>query len=89
MSRAGKGAYTHAYFINQNKQQAQAISILEQTINEFPDHLSSVFLLGNIFLENGNKGKAIDLYNSILPYHTEDAQAQHQIKSEIERIRVL
>nr|MBD3622439.1 ammonia-forming cytochrome c nitrite reductase subunit c552 [Sunxiuqinia sp.] len=87
--REPKFAYTHAYFLNQNKQQAQAISILEQTIKAFPDHLSSVFLLGNIFLESGNKGKAMDLYNSTLPYLTEDAQAQHQIRSEIERIRVL
>ena len=56
-----KFAYTYAYFLLQNRKKTEALELLEKTIKKFPDHLSSVFLLGNIYLENGNKGKAIEL----------------------------
>lgn len=82
-----KFAYTYAFFLNQNKQQAKAISVLEKTIKESPDHLQSIFLLGNILLERGNKGKVLELYTNILKNIQNNQQAQYQIQSEIERIR--
>ncbi|MCX6327858.1 MAG: ammonia-forming cytochrome c nitrite reductase subunit c552 [Bacteroidia bacterium] len=84
-----KFAYTYAYFLNQNKKQSEAITLLEKTIKKFPDYLSSIFLLGNIYLENGNKTKAIELYTKSMEKIRENQQAIYQLQSEIERIRAL
>lgn len=82
-----KFAYTYAYFLNQNKRQAEAMNQLEKTIREFPGHLSSVFLLGNIYLQSGNKGKTIDLYKQTMSALEEDQQARFQLQNEIARIQ--
>lgn len=84
-----KFAYTYAYFLNENRKQAEATDQLEKTIQKFPDHLSSVFLLGNIYLESGDKGKALHLYKSTLNILGNNPQACSQLRHEIERIRRL
>ncbi|MGQ7869368.1 ammonia-forming cytochrome c nitrite reductase subunit c552 [Sunxiuqinia sp. sy24] len=84
-----KLSYTHAYFLNQNKQRKKAVELLEKTIKAFPDHLSSVFLLGNIYLEGGNKGKVIDLYVNASRHLQNNPQAQYQLQNEIERVKAL
>jgi len=81
-----KFAYTYAYFLNQNKQQKAAISQLEKTIKKFPNHLQSVFLLGSIYLDHGNKGKVLDLYNRTISLLEDNPQARYQLEAEIERI---
>lgn len=82
-----KFAYTYAYFLNQNKKQTLAILQLEKILKKFPDHLSSIFLLGNIYLENGNKGKALNIYNDALKRLNENAQAKYELSNEIERLK--
>jgi cytochrome c-type biogenesis protein CcmH/NrfG len=84
-----KYAFTHAYFLNGNQQKKEALALLERTVKKFPDHLSSVFLLGSIYLEGGNKGKAIDLYYLTLNLTKENQEAQAQLMSEIARIKSL
>ncbi len=84
-----KFAYTYAYFLNQNKQAAAAISQLEKTIKKFPDHLQSVFLLGNIYVEKGQKGKAIELYKKTIGYVSTNTQARNQLEAEIERMKAI
>jgi tetratricopeptide (TPR) repeat protein len=84
-----KFAYTYAYFLLQNMKKPEAIPLLEKTIKKFPDHLSSVFLLGNIYLENGNKGKTIELFTKTLNSVRQNVQQSDQIQSEIERIKKL
>ncbi len=84
-----KFAYAYAYFLLQNRKKTETIALLEKTIKKFPDHLSSVFLLGNIYLENGNMGKAIELYTKTLNSVRQNEQLMDQIQSEIERIEKL
>jgi tetratricopeptide (TPR) repeat protein len=84
-----KFAYTYAYFLHENKKQVEATAQLEKTIQKFPDHLSSVFLLGSIYLESGNKGKAIHLYEATLKILQNNPQACSQLQHEIDRIRPL
>jgi predicted Zn-dependent protease len=84
-----KFAYTYAYFLNQNKLQSEAIAQLERTIKSFPDHISSIFLLGSIYLEGGNKGKAIELYTKSLDKAGENQQAKYQLRNEIDRLKSL
>ncbi len=83
-----KFAYTYAYFLNQNQQQAKAIAELEKTVRKFPDHLSSAFLLGNLYLETGNKNKALGVYTKTLQ-KTNDQQTRLQLQNEIVRIKSL
>jgi len=84
-----KFAYTYAYFLYQNKKQSEAIAQLEKTIKRFPDHLSSISLLGSIYLENGNKAKTIDLYTKSLKAFDNNTQAKLQLQAEIERIKAM
>lgn len=84
-----KFAYTYAYFLNQNKKQSEAIKVLEVTLKENPDHLATIFLLGNIYLESGNKGKVIDLYQKSINRLPGNDQGRYQLQSEIERIKLL
>lgn len=82
-----KFAYTYAYFLNQNKQQSAAIKVLEKTIFLFPEHLSSVFLLGSIYAENKNTDKALSLYLKTKGKVTGDQQALMQLQNEISRLQ--
>ncbi|MGQ8336133.1 ammonia-forming cytochrome c nitrite reductase subunit c552 [Sunxiuqinia sp. A32] len=82
-----KFAYTHAYFLNQNKQQEKAIEILDSTIQKNPDHLASIFLLGNIYLESGNKGKTLQLYENSLKNIGNNQQATFQLQQAIAQIK--
>lgn len=84
-----KFAYTHAYFLNQDKQKAAAISQLEKTVKAFPGHLSSVFLLGSIYIENGNKSKAIELYSRTMNQTGDNLQVKEQLRNEIERVKAM
>lgn len=84
-----KFAYTYAYFLNQNKEQAKAIALLQKMNKNFPDHLSSVFLLGNIFLESGNKGKALELYQNTMKLLNQNPEARYQLQGEIDRIKAM
>ena len=78
----------HIFYFRTGKK-TEALALLEKTIKKFPDHLSSLFLLGNIYLENGNKGKAIELYTKTLNSVRQNEQLMGQIQSEIERIKKL
>lgn len=82
-----KFAYTYAYFMIQNKKKNEAMALLEKTIKKFPDHLSSVFLLGNTYLENGKPEKAIVLYTKTIRSVTNDQQAINQLENEILRVK--
>ena len=82
-----KFAYTYAYFLNQNKQQSEAMKQLEQTIKKYPDHLSSVFLLGNIYQERASKDKAIELYTRTSKLVGNNPQAVGQLQMEIARLK--
>ncbi len=78
-----KFSYTHAYFLHQNKGTTEAISVLNKVISKHPAHLQSVFLLGNIYLESGNKGKAIDLYKKTLKQEGLGQQEVNQLQNAI------
>lgn len=82
-----KFAYTYAYFLNENKQSVPAMALLEKTIRKFPNHLSSIFLLGTIYSQKGQKLDAIHLYNNALKHLDDDIQAKRQIESEIGRLK--
>lgn len=84
-----KFAYAYAYFLNQNKKQSEAIIQLKKTIKKFPDHLSSIILLGNIYVEGGNKTKAIDLYTKSMEKVGENQQTIYRLLSEIVRIKAM
>lgn len=78
-----KFGYTHAFFLNQNKKQVEAVKILKNTIKTHPAHLQSVFLLGSIYLEGGNKGKTIELYRKAIQSVGQDQQAVYQLQQAI------
>ena len=78
-----KFAYSYAYFLIKNRKKNEAVAQLEKTIKKFPDHLSSVFLLGNAYLENGNKRKTIELYSKTIQAIANDQQAKNQLQNEI------
>ena len=82
-----KFAYTYAYFLVQDKKKTEARNQLEKIVKRFPDHLSSVFLLGNIYLEDGNKAKTIDLYTKTIKAVANDQQAKEQLQHEILRVQ--
>lgn len=82
-----KFAYTYAYFLNQNNQKEIAISQLKKTVKKFPDHLQSIFLLGSIYTEKGQKDTAIELYRQALSNVSGNPQAIGQLQSEILRIK--
>jgi len=84
-----KFAYTHAFFLKGNNQKQAALALLEKTVKKFPDHLSSVFLLGTIYLESGNKPKALELYTLTLNLVKGNQEAQFQLSNEIARIKTL
>jgi hypothetical protein len=42
-----------------------------------------VFLLGNAYLENGNKRKTIELYSKTIQAIANDQQAKNQLQNEI------
>jgi cytochrome c-type biogenesis protein CcmH/NrfG len=84
-----KFAYTYAYYLNQNKKQPEAIAQLEKTIKKFPGHLSSILLLGKMYVESGNRIKAIDLYTKSMQKADGNQQAVYQLQAEIERLEAL
>ena len=84
-----KFAYTYAYFLNQNKQTSKAIPILEETIKIFPDHLPSILLSGNIYINKGNIAKAIELYSGSMEKLDGNPQAKYQLQAEIDRLKAL
>jgi tetratricopeptide (TPR) repeat protein len=84
-----KFSYTYAYFLNQDNQKAEAIRQLEKTVKAFPGHLSSVFLLGSIYLDTGNKVKLIELYNRTMSLTGIGQQAREQLRSEVERVKTM
>lgn len=84
-----KFAYTYAYFLHQNKQHPAAISQLEKTIKKFPGHISSVFLLGNIYVTQGQKDKVIDLYTKTMAQKTIDTQTLELLRNEILQIKAI
>lgn len=81
-----KFPYTHAFFLNQNKKQAAAVKILKGTIKKHPSHLQSVFLLGSVYLESGNKGKTLELYRKTLQSVGQDQQASYQLQQAINQV---
>lgn len=82
-----KFAYTHAFFLNQNKQTVKAISILNKIVENTPSHLNSVFLLGNIYLQSGNKGKTIGIYEKALKAVGNNQQAAMQLQQAIQQVK--
>jgi tetratricopeptide (TPR) repeat protein len=83
-----KFAYTYAFFLNQNKKPQEAIRQLEKLLSAHPDHLSSVFLLVNIHMGNGNRQKAIEVYQDAIA-KTKDAQALAQLQNELRNLRAM
>ena len=80
-----KFSYTHAFFLNENEKQPQAVQVLEKTMSKHPAHLQSVFLLGSIYLEGGNKGKTIELYRKAIQ-SAQDQQAVYQLQQAISQL---
>lgn len=83
-----KFAYTYAFFLNRNQKPQEAVRQLDKIIRNHPDHLSSVFLLAQIHLDNGRKKEAIDVYLKALS-GVKDPQALTQLQSELKRVRAL
>ena len=81
-----KYAYTYAYYLNQNKHQEEAIRQLEKIIAQNPGHVTSVYLLGQIYLENNNPEKAIQVYTKGIQNIKDNPQAVIQLQNEIQRI---
>lgn len=84
-----KFGYTYAFFLNQNKKTNEAVSVLKKIIENQPANLNSVFLLGNIFLQAGNKGKAIELYEKALKSAGNDQQVIAQLQQAIQQLENL
>jgi tetratricopeptide (TPR) repeat protein len=82
-----KYAYTYAYFMNLNHHQEDAIKQLEKIIAQNPNHIASVYLLGNIYIEKNNPGKAIQIYQEAIRNINDNPQAVNQLQNEIKRIQ--
>lgn len=82
-----KFSYTCAFFLNQNKKTAEAISILKKVVEKHPASLNSVFLLGNIYLQSGNKAKTLELYEKALKSAGSDQQAAVQLQQAIQQVK--
>ena len=61
-----KYAYTLAFYQNQAKQTDSAIKTLKAILKNAPNHLNSVFLLGQVYVGSGQKEKAKELYMQTL-----------------------
>ena len=82
-----KYAYTYSFFLNQNNQQEEAIRQLKKIIGQYPDHLSSIYLLGNIYIQKDDTEKAIQIYNEAIQNIKENSQSVLQLQNEIQRLK--
>ena len=82
-----KFGYTYAFFLNQNKKTSEAVSVLKKIVGNQPANLNSVFLLGNIYLQSGNKAKALDIYEKALKSAGNDQQTVAQLQQAIRQVR--
>lgn len=84
-----KYLYTYAYFLNQNNQQQEAIKQLEKNIEQNPNHISSISLLGNIYVENNRIENAIKIYNEAIQNMSENPQIVGQLQNEIKNLKTI
>ncbi|NQU87651.1 MAG: ammonia-forming cytochrome c nitrite reductase subunit c552, partial [Mariniphaga sp.] len=58
--------YTLAFFQNQAGFTGNAIKTLNEVLQKHPSDLNSAYLLGDIYLQDGNTNKALNLYYNLL-----------------------
>ncbi len=58
--------YTLAYYQIQNGQKTEAINTLQKIIKENPEFLTATSFLADIYLRDGNKNMALELYKNAL-----------------------
>jgi tetratricopeptide (TPR) repeat protein len=61
-----KYSYTLAYFQLENNEKANAVKTLQNVISKNPDFLNAVSLLADIYLREGKKNEAVQLYENAL-----------------------
>jgi len=70
----GNPKFSYTFFLNQDKKTDEAVPVLEKIIAKYPAELNSVFFLGNIYLQKGDKNKTTALYNNALKFAGNDSQ---------------
>ena len=82
-----KYAYTLAYYQLENNQKAMASKTLKKLITDHPEFLNAVSLLADIYMQDGQKQNAIDLYQKTLKVEGISEQDKAGIQQAIESIQ--
>ncbi|MDB4583649.1 ammonia-forming cytochrome c nitrite reductase subunit c552 [Draconibacterium sp.] len=75
--------YTLAYYQMQNGQQTEAIKTLHEIIKTHPEFLSATSFLADIYLRDGNKNMALQLYKNALKNEEISTQDKAAIQQSI------
>ncbi len=62
----------HIRFLREEKDYEQAVFLMEQLLDTFPDRIDYILLLGAIYVEMKERESAICLYNDALSLHPQD-----------------
>ncbi len=79
--------YTLAYYQMQNGQKAESIKTLQQIIETNPEFLSAISFLADIYLRDGNKNMALQLYENALKVQGISAQDKAAIQQSISTLK--
>ena len=82
-----KYAYTLAYYQLENNEKATAIQTLKQIVSDHPSFLNAASLLADIYMRDGEKQKAIELYQNTLKVESVSDQDRAAIQQAINSIR--
>lgn len=79
--------YTLAYYQMQNGQKAEAIKTLNGIIKAHPQFLSATSFLADMYLREGNKNRALELYKAVLKVDGVSAQDKAAIQQTISTLQ--
>ena len=82
-----KYAYTLAYYQLESNQKAMASKTLKKLIEDHPEFLNAVSLLADIYMQDGDKQKAVGLYKNTLKTDGISMQDKEAIQQAINSIQ--
>jgi predicted Zn-dependent protease len=78
-----KYSYTLAFFLNQNRQTAEALGILEQLISRHPSFVDGYALLGAVYESQGRGGDAREVYRQALALSRLNPSERHHFEAKL------
>ncbi|UCD52463.1 MAG: ammonia-forming cytochrome c nitrite reductase subunit c552 [Phycisphaerales bacterium] len=83
----GKYGYTYAFFLHQRGQTTRAVAVLEGIVNRKVPYGDAYALLGSIYLQRGDRQKAIGVYRAAQANERLDPRARSAFEAMVLRLQ--